>query len=82
MEEKQALEAFKELIEKNVSLYANGTLEQYGLTDEQSLEIVSGLTGLTKERLKEVKEERNKTLKDNINSFNTNNDPTPVISIK
>ena len=58
MDEKKTLEAFKNLVNKNVDLYTQGVLVQYGLTDEQALEIVSNLTGLSKEKLVEAKRQR------------------------
>ena len=79
--EKEMLQAYRSLIDKNVSLYTNGTLSQYGLSDEQALEIVSNLTGISKDKLQEAKNNRDNAMRDNIASINTNNDPSPIIGM-
>ena len=49
--EGKANEAFENLLVKNVGLYTNGILTQYGLSDEQALDIVTKLTGFPKEKV-------------------------------
>ena len=53
--DKDTLLATKQLVTRCIELYTKGGLVQYGLTEEQSLKIVSDLTGLSKESLIEMK---------------------------
>ena len=55
---KKVSEAFDILLAENVKLYTHGVLVQYGLTDEQALEIVANLTKLPKEKLVKLKNNR------------------------
>lgn len=51
-------EYYEKLLNNSVNLYTKGTLIQYGLREEQALEIVSNLTGIAPEKLQELREER------------------------
>ena len=42
-------EYYEKLLNNSVNLYTKGTLMQYGLREEQALEIVSNLTGIAPE---------------------------------
>ncbi len=58
MDNKESDEVLKKLLERVVGLYTKGTLQQYGLKDEQALEIVSNVSGVPQEKLKQIKEAR------------------------
>ncbi|MBR3117485.1 MAG: hypothetical protein IKF36_06430 [Bacilli bacterium] len=73
MDGKKTLEAFKNLVNKNIDLYTHGVLVQYGLTDEQALEIVSNLTGISKESLVEAKKQREEAFLSSMRGFVSNN---------
>ncbi|MBR3116260.1 MAG: hypothetical protein IKF36_00105 [Bacilli bacterium] len=62
MDDRIMLEKYKANFIKSVQLYTNGVLVQYGLTDEQALDITANLTGLSKETLKAEKEARDRSL--------------------
>ena len=49
-------EYYESLLKNSISLYTKGTLMQYGLREDQALEIVSNLTGIAPEKLQELKE--------------------------
>ena len=67
-------QAFNKLFMKSMDLYTRGTLTQYGLDDKSALEIVSNLTGLSKEALVSIKKCRDDALKESIeDSFETIN---------
>ena len=51
-------EYYENLLKNSISLYTKGTLMQYGLREEQALEIVSNLTGVAPEKLQELRAER------------------------
>ena len=55
-------EAFEVLLANVVGLYVNGALVQYGIGEEQALEIVANLTKLPKEKLVELKQQRDNRL--------------------
>lgn len=44
-------EVFVSLLNNCLKLYVNGVLEQYGLNENDSLDIVANFTGLPKEKL-------------------------------
>lgn len=49
---------FESLLTDVLGLYFNGVLTQYGLDEDKTLEIVSNLTHISKERLVELKQIR------------------------
>lgn len=51
-------EYYENLLKNSISLYTKGTLMQYGLREDQALEIVSNLTGVAPEKLQELRAER------------------------
>ena len=64
--------AFNRLFMKSMELYTKGTLRQYGLDNEAALEIVSNLTGLTKDSLVSLKQCRDEMLSEKVeDSFDT-----------
>ena len=67
-------EAFDILFMRSMNLYTHGTLTQYGLDEESALEIVSDLTGLSKEVLVSVKKCRDDAIREKVDdSFETVN---------
>ena len=60
-------EAFDTLLANAVGLYVNGVLVQYGISEEQSLEIVANLTKVPKEKLIELKQSKNNRLSEQMN---------------
>ena len=73
MEEKnieQENKVLKSVLERAVELYVHGTLMQYGLSEEASLDIVSNLTGLPKEKLEELKKKRDTSILETMNTSN------------
>ena len=63
-------EYYENLLKNSISLYTKGTLMQYGLREDQALEIVSNLTGIAPEKLQELKAERINNIKENMNKSN------------
>ena len=60
-------EYYENLLKNSVNLYTKGTLMQYGLREDQALEIVSNLTGIAPEKLKELRAERVNTISNEMN---------------
>ena len=63
-------EYYENLLKNSVNLYTKGTLIQYGLREDQALEIVSNLTGIAPEKLKELRAERVNTISNEMNKSN------------
>lgn len=63
-------EYYENLLNNAIGLYTKGALVQYGLREEQALEIVSNLTGIVPEKLQELRAERNNAIKDSFNKSN------------
>ena len=63
-------EYYENLLKNSVNLYTKGTLMQYGLREDQALEIVSNLTGIAPEKLKELRAERVNTISNEMNKSN------------
>ena len=63
-------EYYENLLKNSISLYTKGTLIQYGLREDQALEIVSNLTGIAPEKLQELKAERINNIKENMSKSN------------
>ena len=63
-------EYYENLFKNSISLYTKGTLMQYGLREDQALEIVSNLTGIAPEKLQELKAERINNIKENMSKSN------------
>lgn len=63
-------EYYENLLKNSISLYTKGTLMQYGLREDQALEIVSNLTGIAPEKLQELKSERINNIKENMSKSN------------
>lgn len=63
-------EYYENLLKNSISLYTKGTLMQYGLREDQALEIVSNLTGINPEKLQEIRAERINNIKDSISKSN------------
>lgn len=63
-------EYYENLLKNSISLYTKGTLMQYGLRENQALEIVSNLTGIAPEKLQELKAERINNIKENMSKSN------------
>lgn len=61
---------YENLLSKSISLYTHGTLMQYGLREEQALEIVSNLTRLSPEKLQELKNNRVASLTESMSNSN------------
>lgn len=62
----------EELLNKCIKLFVNRTLEQYGLDERASLEIVSNLTGIPREQLVEIRNKRDMHLNNEMKeSFET-----------
>lgn len=59
-------EYYENLLKNSISLYTKGTLTQYGLREDQALEIVSNLTGIDPEKLQELRAERINNIKDSM----------------
>lgn len=55
-------EAFNALLNNVINLYINGVLVQYGLDEAQALDIIANTTGLSKEKLFELKQARDNRL--------------------
>lgn len=64
-------EYYEELLERSINLYVKGTLNQYGLEERTSLEIVSNLTGIAPEKLEKLKQERYESIR---STFEKSND--------
>ena len=60
-------EAFDTLLANAVGLYVNGVLVQYGISEEQAIEIVANLTKLPKEKLIELKQSKYNRLSEQMN---------------
>lgn len=69
-------EYLEEVLMNTISLYTKGTLRQYGLSEEASLEIVSNITKLSPEKLQELRQQRAEELS---NSFG--NSPETINNI-
>ena len=65
-------EAFDNLLTDCVGLYVNGVLVQYGISEEQALEIVANLTKLPKERLVELKQSRDNRMSEQFSKVTDN----------
>lgn len=63
-------EYYEKLLNNSVNLYTKGTLMQYGLREDQALEIVSNLTGIAPEKLQELRNERINTISNEMNKSN------------
>lgn len=63
-------EYYEKLLNNSVNLYTKGTLMQYGLREDQALEIVSNLTGIAPEKLQELRNERINTISGEMNKSN------------
>ena len=63
-------EYYENLLKNSISLYTKGTLMQYGLREDQALEIVSNLTGVAPEKLQELRAERVNTISNEMNKSN------------
>lgn len=63
-------EYYENLLKNSISLYTKGTLMQYGLREDQALEIVSNLTGINPEKLQEIRAERINNIKDSMTKSN------------
>lgn len=63
-------EYYENLLKNSISLYTKGTLMQYGLREDQALEIVSNLTGVAPEKLQELRAERINNIKDSMSKSN------------
>ena len=63
-------EYYEKLLNNSVNLYTKGTLMQYGLREDQALEIVSNLTGIASEKLQELRTERVNTISNEMNKSN------------
>lgn len=63
-------EYYENLLKNSISSYTKGTLMQYGLREDQALEIVSNLTGIAPEKLQELKAERINNIKENMSKSN------------
>ena len=63
-------EYYENLLKNSISLYTKVTLMQYGLREDQALEIVSNLTGIAPEKLQEIRAERINNIKDSMNKSN------------
>ncbi len=63
-------EYYEKLLNNSVNLYTKGTLIQYGLREDQALEIVSNLTGIAPEKLQELRNERINTISNEMNKSN------------
>ena len=63
-------EYYEKLLNNSVNLYTKGTLMQYGLREDQALEIVSNLTGIAPEKLQELRTERVNTISNEMNKSN------------
>ena len=63
-------EYYEKLLNNSISLYTKGTLIQYGLREDQALEIVSNLTGLSPEKLQELRNEHTNSLRESISVSN------------
>ena len=63
-------EYYEKLLNNSVNLYTKGTLMQYGLREDQALEIVSNLTGIAPEKLQELRSERVNTISNEMNRSN------------
>lgn len=59
-------EYLENVLMKTIELYTKGTLRQYGLTDEATLEIVANVTNIPKDKLIEIKQQRTEQI---ANSF-------------
>lgn len=65
-------EYYENLLKNSVNLYTKGTLMQYGLREDQALEIVSNLTGIAPEKLKELRAERVNTISNEMEKSSQN----------
>lgn len=65
-------EYYEKLLNNSVNLYTKGTLIQYGLREDQALEIVSNLTGIAPEKLKELRVERVNTISNEMEKSSQN----------
>lgn len=63
-------EYYENLLKNSISLYTKGTLMQYGLREDQALEIVSNLTGIVPKKLQELRAERVNTISNEMNKSN------------
>lgn len=63
-------EYYEKLLNNSVNLYTKGTLMQYGLREDQALEIVSNLTGIAPEKLQELRAERINNISESISKSN------------
>lgn len=63
-------EYYENLLYKSINLYTHGTLTQYGLREDQALEIVSNLTGLSPEKLQEIRNEQTNSLRESMSDSN------------
>lgn len=63
-------EYYENLLYKSINLYTHGALIQYGLREDQALEIVSNLTGISPEKLQELRNERSNSLRESMSKSN------------
>ena len=61
--------ALKALLENAIDLHTKRILEQYGLTEEQSLEIVSNLTKVPKDKIAALRNHRDNEISKNAKEF-------------
>lgn len=63
-------EYYEKLLNNSISLYTKGALMQYGLREDQALEIVSNLTGIAPEKLQELRAERINNISESMSKSN------------
>lgn len=64
MDKENLKDYYDNLLKDVISLYTRSTLQQYHLSDEQALEIVSNVTKIPKEKLQELKNKREEGIKE------------------
>ena len=64
MDKENLKDYYDNLLKNVISLYTRSTLQQYHLSEEQALEIVSNVTKIPKEKLQELKNKREEGIKE------------------
>ena len=66
----QENKVLKSVLARVLEAYTHGTFTQYGLSEEAALDIASNLSGLSKEKLEELKKKRDTSILETMNTSN------------